>query len=166
MQTETLRDLFADQLHDLHSMESQLTEAMPRLMKFCHDDELKQAIANHAYETARHRAIILQIVENLGIPIEDDPSKAIAGLVEGGEEHLEEVREPHVRDMMMVAHCLRIEHYEIAAYEITSRLGERLGLEGEARRLRDNLGDERATAKILTGLESRLQEVAQQMAGG
>jgi Mn-containing catalase len=141
-------------------MESQLAEAMPRLVKLCHDRDLRQLVQKIADETPRHRDVVEGILADLDAPIEADPCKAIAGLIEGGEEHLHAVDEPYVRDMMMIAHCLRIEHYRIAAYGITSRLGERLGLREEAGPLKRNLDEEKAAARVFAGLEDRLQEPA------
>lgn len=158
MKTDSLRDLFFDQLHDILSMESQLVSAMPRLVPLCHDRDLRELVSEHAAETVQHRAAVIQILEDNGVDIEDDECKAMAGLIEGGEEHLNQVDEPHTRDMMMIAHCLRIEHYEIAAYEITIRLGEWLGMHADVEKLQGTLHQERAAARSLDEMESHLLE--------
>lgn len=162
MKTETPHDLFFDQLLDLLSMEGQLAEAIPRLPELCHDAQLTEMLEAHAIETALHRAVVLQILEDHGVPTEMDECKAIAGLIDGGEKHLQAVEHPLTRDLMMIAHCLRVQHYQIAAYEITSRLADCLLLPQEAGLLQSALRYESAFAADLLALQPRLFETAQQ----
>lgn len=159
--TSTPEDLLFDQLHDLLSMETQLVEALPRLAPLCTDEALRKLVVSHAVETEQHREIVMQILRANGIEIKKDKCKAIAGLIEGGETHLKGVDAPETRDLMMIAHCLRVEHYEIAAYEITSRLGEQLGFNAESRKLADTLAQETETAESLLAMEPRLFAIAQ-----
>jgi len=160
--TATPHDLFFDQLHDLLSMETQLAEAIPRLVPLCHDDALRELIVGHVRETGEHRAAVVQILQGNGIEIKEDKCKAIAGLIEGGEKHLKGVDVPETRDLMMIAHCLRVEHYEIAAYEITRRLGTQLGFNGDAKLLEAILIQEQEMATRLLTLEPGLFEIAQE----
>ena len=43
MKLETLRDLYVEQLHDLYSAETQLVEALPKMVEKCHAPELRRA---------------------------------------------------------------------------------------------------------------------------
>lgn len=151
--TETPRDLFFDQLHDIYSMETQLGESFPMLATMVQHQGLRQLLLHHANETDVQRAEILKIFQRYGVPVGNDKSKAIAGLIEGGDAHLKSVEDPRTRDLMMIAHCLRIAHYEMAAYEITTRLAERLELKTEAAILGTLLMQEERIAEILMELE-------------
>lgn len=153
-------ELLFDQLRDLHSMEIQLCESMPLLVSLCTNEELRDLIVNHAHQNGSQIAEIIAIFERYGEPFSDDRCMAMAGLIEGGTAHLESVASPHSRDLMMIAHCLRIEYYEIAAYEFTTLLSGRLGLMREPAILSELLKEEKDMATALKVLEPELFETA------
>ena len=142
-------ELFFDQLRDLHSMEIQLRESMPHLVSLCTNEDLRALIVAHAHQNCNQIAEIAAIFERHGKSPGNDKCKAMAGLIEGGAEHLEEVRSPTTRDLMMIAHCLRIECYEMAAYEFTTLLSGRLGLKRDPEILCELLAEEKEMAAAL-----------------
>lgn len=156
----TVEDLFFDQLRDLHSMESQIGLSLPLLAATAGDERLRSLILRHADETDRHHRTVQTIFERYGKEWGNDKCKAISGLIEGGDAHLANARPVQVRDLMMIAHCLRIEHYEMAAYKITARLAGRLGYESEAGALSELLAEEDRMADSLLRLEEEITEAA------
>jgi len=152
----SIQDLYIDQLRDLHSMTSQVALSLPKLGATAANEELRTLILMHGDETDRQRAIVMEIFARRGEDLGSDRCKAVAGLIEGGDKHLANATVPPIRDLMMIAHCLRIEHYEIAAYEITARLAERLGLDAEAQILSELLSEQDRMAVGLLELESRI----------
>ncbi len=156
----TPRDLFLDQLRDIYSMEGQICESMPRLAAMCTDRALREMIESHAEQNRDQLTEIVAIFERWGQSPGDDSCKAIAGLIQGGTTHLEAVEDPNTRDLMMIAHCLRIEHYEMAAYVITGRLAGRLGMMRESEILSGLLAEETEMACALLGLEPDLFQIA------
>lgn len=153
-------ELFFDQLRDLHSMEIQLCESMPHLVSLCTNEDLRDLIVAHAHQNCNQIAEIAAIFERHEKSPGNDKCKAIAGLIEGGTAHLEGVRSPHTRDLMMIAHCYRIECYEMAAYEFTTLLSGRLGLKREPQILSELLAEEKEMAAALMLLEPDLFEIA------
>ena len=149
-------DLFFDQLRDLYSVEQQLSRALPALAAETFDPELRRLLLDHSDETAWQRAELEEIFRHHGVPVGGDTSKAMAGLIEGGNSHLAMVSHPGVRDLMMVAHCLRIEHYQMAAYEITTALASGIGFRAEAGVLGSLLELEEDAAAALETLEPRI----------
>lgn len=166
METKTPLDLFFDQLRDLYSAESQLADALPVLVTLTTCPELRELLTTHTDQTHQQQARLLGIFDHHGLAPGADKCKAMEGLIEGGEAHLKTVEEPRTRDLMMIAHCLRIKYYEIAAYGITHRLGERLGLANEAAILKQMLGEEEATARGLRILECSVFDLAIQPTTG
>lgn len=148
------------QLRDLHSMEMQLSESLPHLVSLCTNGELRYLLLSHAHQNWKQIAEITAIFERHGESPGDDKCKAIEGLIEGGTAHLEEVQSPQTRDLMMIAHCLRIEYYEMAAYEFTSLLCRRLGMLPETESLSNLLAEEKHMASALMLLEPDLFETA------
>lgn len=158
--TNTPLQLFFDQLRDLHSMEVQLGESMSDLVSLCDNESLRGLLASHAYQNGNHIAEITAIFERHGESPGGDKCKAIEGLIEGGCTHLKAVPSPHTRDLMMIAHCLRIESYEMAAYEFTALLSRRLELMREAEILGGLLAEEKDMASALLLLEPHIFEAA------
>jgi len=153
MKTKNPHDLFLDQLQDLYSLETQLAASMPGLVTLTTCPELREMLMRHTDQTDQQRARLIGLLSLHGLTPGTDKCKAMEGLIEGGDAHLKAVDEPPTRDLMMIAHCLRIEHYEIAAYGITHRLAEMLGLSTEAAVLKANLEEEMQTARSLRVLE-------------
>lgn len=158
--TESPHDLFFDQLRDMLSMEMQVLEALPELIRLCHHQSLRDLLMRHLGQVEVHLTDIAAVFTRFPRSPGSDKCKAVEGLVEGGEVHLKAVSHQPTRDLMMIAHCLRITHYAIAACEITGRLAERLGLLREARTLATILAREKETAKTLLDLEPGIFHLA------
>ncbi len=158
--TNTPFELFFDQLRGIYSLEIQLRESGPHLVSLCTNESLRDLIFKHAQQNASHIAEIAAIFERHGESPGGDTCKAMKGLIESGTAHLEGVRSPPTRDLMMVAHCLRVEHYEIAAYQITTLLSERLGLMREPEILSGLLWEEKDMAAALMLMEPDLFDSA------
>lgn len=149
-------ELFFDQLRDLYSMEIQLCESMPDLVTLCTNEALRDLVLTHAHQNRQHIDRVSAMFEWHDKSPGDDNCRAMAGLIEGGTAHLEAVRCPNIRDLMMIAHCLRIEYYEMAAYEFTALISGRLGLMRESGIIDELLADEKAMAAALLLLEPDL----------
>ncbi len=160
MKTESPQDLFFDQVQDLYSVETQLVAALPHLLPLTSLPELRDLLVRHAGQTERQRQMVIKIFQDNGVEIGNDSCKAMKGLIDGGYAHLEEVTEPKTRDLMMIAHCLRIEYYEIAAYSITARLAASLNMTGEAGILHEILSEEEKAAEHLLALEPLIFDLA------
>lgn len=156
----TPRDLFFDQLLDLQSTEDQLGRALPELAATAVHGGLRELLERHSGETERHHLKITGILKRHSQASGSDRSKAIAGLIKGGRTHLQAAANVRTRDLMMIAHCLRIEYYEIAAYRIAARLAERLGYADEGCTLRVLLAEEERSAESLMELEPEVFRLA------
>lgn len=156
MATRTPRDLFFDQLRDLYSAEQQLSESLPLLVTLTSCDELRNLLVAHARQTDQQLVNLYRMFARHGLVPGNDKCRAMEGLIEGGESHLRAVEEPNTRDLMMIAHCLRVEYYEIAAYGITQRLAEGIGFDHEAEILKQSLSEEEAVARGLRALEPKI----------
>lgn len=152
-------ELFFDQLNDLFSSEIQLYESLPHLISMCANDDLRYLIINHAHQNCEQIAEIIAIFDQYGVSPGSDKCQAMAGMIEGGVRHMEAVQCPHTLNLMMIGHCLRIEYYEMAAYEMTTFLSIKLGLKREPPILRHRLAAEKNMAAALQRLEPELLKV-------
>lgn len=160
IQTNSPRDLFFDQLHDLHGMEAQILETLPELVELVYNPRLRQLISDHTAQTRQQLSQILNIFEANDKSVEFDKCGAIAGLIEGDSTHLQKVNNPDTRDLMIIAHCLRIEMYEVAAYTITGLLAHQLGYIPESESLVAILNEEKAMIQELLEVQPEVFEEA------
>ena len=163
MKLLTTADLFYDQLADLYSVEKQLTHALPRLAIMASHPELREVLLRHSLETESQRETLRRLFHHGHRHPVHDPSKAMQGLLEGGEAHLSAVKSSALRDLLMVAHCLRIEHYEVAAYDFITMLTRGLGLEAEMEVLSTLLAEEQAVLERLEDLQTEILVIAKSL---
>ena len=84
------------------------------------------------------------------------------GLVEEGNELLQEDTEPDVLDAGLIAAAQKVEHYEIASYGTVRTWAERLGYNNAAQLLQQTLDEEGEANKKLTQIaESHVNMEAQ-----
>ena len=165
MEMQDLQDLFVDQLRDLYNAEKQLVKALPKMAKKASDEGLKQAFTMHLEETKGHVERLEQIFEQLGKRASGKTCKAMKGLVEEGQEAMEEDATPEVLDAALIAAAQRVEHYEMAGYGTVRSYAKLLGNNQAAKLLQQTLDEEGNTDKKLTQLaESTINIEAQQNA--
>ena len=68
MKFASLNDLYLQQLKDLHSAESQLIKALPKMAKAARNSDLKNAFIEHLEQTKGHLERLKQVAEKLGKP--------------------------------------------------------------------------------------------------
>jgi ferritin-like metal-binding protein YciE len=67
MKLESLKDLYVEQLRDLHSAESQLLKALPKMADAAATPQLKTAFREHLEQTRQHVERLETIFRNLGL---------------------------------------------------------------------------------------------------
>jgi ferritin-like metal-binding protein YciE len=168
MKLKTLADLFLHELKDLHSAETQLVKALPKMAKAATHEELRAGFEEHLEQTKGHVERLDKIGESLGIKLTGHKCKAMEGLVEEGAELISEDAEPAVRDAGLIGAAQRVEHYEIAGYGTAVALARLLNHDDAVELLQATLAEEKETDEKLTDLaESAVNaEAAEAPAGG
>lgn len=152
MPNRTLRELWIDQLHDLHDAETQLVSALPKMEKAAEHEELKSAFREHLEETRRHVERLDEILSRIGAPRDGKTCKAMKGLVAEGEEVIKESDNPFVRDVGLIAAAQRVEHYEISGYGTAAALADQLNEQDAKKVLQETLDEEYTADSKLTSL--------------
>jgi ferritin-like metal-binding protein YciE len=156
MKLETLRDLYAEQLHDLYSAESQLVEALPKMAKAASNQQLRSAFTDHLAQTKMHVTRLEQIFKQLGTKPKDQTCKGMQGLIKEGDEMIKMKGEPAAIDAGLIAAAQRVEHYEIAGYGCVRTYAEQLGEQQSLQLLQQTLDEEGAADKKLTQLAEQV----------
>jgi len=152
MKLETLNELLIEQLQDLYSAENQIIEALPKMAEAASSPELKRAFQEHLRQTEGQVERLEQCFEQLDTEAEGNECKGRKGLLEEGEDLMDEDAEPEVLDAGLIAAAQRVEHYEIAGYGCARTYAQLLGLKEVASSLQQTLNEEKETDQKLTEL--------------
>jgi ferritin-like metal-binding protein YciE len=146
----TLDELFMHTLQDIYYAESQITKAMPTMIKKASDPQLKQGFQTHLAETENQVKRLEQVFKMLGQSAKGVDCPAIDGILEEANEVAGEVTNKAVLDAALVASAQAVEHYEISRYGTLIAWAKQLGHTDCVSLLQQNLGEEQATNKKLT----------------
>ena len=149
---DSLRKLYFDQLQQLHSAETQITEALPKMIQAATEPQLKNALETHLQETKGHVARLEQILNEAKGSVDSKKSKGMAALIAEGEDVIKDAADQSVRDAGIIAAAQKVEHYEIAAYGTVRNFAEILGKDSDAGLLDQTLEEEQQADSILTGI--------------
>lgn len=150
MSLETMQDLLIHQLRDIYSAEQMLTKALPKLADKASTEELANAFREHLAETQKQVARLDQVFKILGERPGGVKCKGMEGLIEEGNEILEEEGSEAVIDAGIIAAAQRVEHYEISAYGSAKALAVLLGHSDVVRLLNESQVEETAADKRLS----------------
>ena len=160
MKIENLRDLLVHELKDLYSAENQIMEALPKMAEAAHSPELKKAFKDHLEETKGQKQRLEQIFEEFDYKPGGQKCEAAEGLIEEGEEIIEELEAGKLRDAALIGAAQRVEHYEMAGYGTARTFAEGLGLTKVQQLLQETLDQEGEANKLLTKLSKELNRQA------
>ncbi|MBV8728616.1 MAG: ferritin-like domain-containing protein [Acidobacteriia bacterium] len=161
MKLNSLHDLYLNELKDLYHAEQQIIKALPKMAEAASSPELRNAFEQHLAETRVQAERLEQIFQKLGEPAKGQKCKGMVGIIDEGEDMLDEDAPPAVADAALIGSAQRVEHYEIAAYGTARTYARRLGFEDQAQLLQQTLTEEAETDKKLTSLaESYINEEA------
>lgn len=152
MTEKRLEDLFHDTLKDIYYAERKILKALPKMAKGAQSPELKAAFEKHREETEGQIERLQQIFEILGKRAQAKTCPAIEGILEEGEEILEEYKGTTALDAGLVSAAQAVEHYEMARYGTLKRWAETLGMKEAATLLSATLEEETKTDKALSVL--------------
>lgn len=166
-----VRELLVEELQDLLHAENQLVAALPKMAKAAHNPKLKEAFEKHLVQTQGHVERLKQAFELLGEKAESKPCKAMMGLVQEGQEKIDEggQKEELAADLSLVTAAQKIEHYEISGYGTVRSLARLIGEKEVAQLLTHTLGEEEFTDHLLTAIskpllqEARVDELEEEM---
>ncbi|MDX6467496.1 MAG: hypothetical protein QOI27_2536 [Gaiellaceae bacterium] len=150
MQLGSINDVFSHEVQDLHSAETQLVGALPKMAQAASTEELRQAFEHHLEETREHVHRLDEIMAQAGVSAGSEMCKGMEGLITEGDEIVKAQGDPAAKDAALIAAAQRVEHYEIAAYGTARTLADELDL-SDAKDLLDQTLDEESQAdKVLT----------------
>jgi ferritin-like metal-binding protein YciE len=163
---KTLNDLFLDGLKDIYHAEKQVLRALPKMARAVKNDQLRQSLEQHREETNGQIERLERLFEMVEKRASGKPCQAMQGLIEEGQEHLEEYKDSPALDAAIIAANQGIEHYEIARYGTMRTWAQQLGMTEAVQLIEQTLEEEKKTDQLLTQMaeQSANQEAEQQAA--
>ena len=152
MPTKTLEDLFIDGVKDIYYAEKKILQALKKMSRGTKSPDLKAAFDKHLQETEGQVERLVQVFELLGKPARGKTCPAIDGIIEEGQEILEEFKDSEALDAGLLAAAQAVEHYEIARYGTLKSWAIQLGKQDVAQILDQTLLEETKTDQALTQL--------------
>jgi len=157
-----VKELLVEELKDLLHAESQLLGALPKMAEAAHNPKLKEAFEKHLVQTQTQVERLKEAFELLGEEAEPKPCRAMMGLIEEGEETIEEGSEKGklAADLALITAAQKVEHYEIAGYGTVRALARQIGAYEVATLLSHTLGEEESADFLLSAIASPLLQQA------
>ena len=152
MAEKDLKALFLHQLKDTYFAENAILKALPQMAEAAESEELRGAFAVHLKETEGQVRRLEQIFQIVGEKPEGIPCKAIQGIIEEGQEVLQEFEDGEALDAGLIAAAQAVEHYEIARYGTLLAWAKQLGLSEAEGLIEETLVEEENTDQLLSEL--------------
>ena len=149
---DTLESLLLHELRDLYHAEKQLVKALPKVAKKASAPELKQAIREHLAQTEEHVSRLEQAFDMLGQTPKAVKCKGMEGILDEGEEMMQEKGTPETLDAAIILAAQKVELYEIAAYGSVATWAGMMGRQDLKRLLGSTLDEEKEADQKLTRL--------------
>jgi ferritin-like metal-binding protein YciE len=149
---KNLHELLLEQLKDIYSAEKQVLRALPKMIKKVSNESLRTAFEEHLSQTEEQVQRLDQVGEILGKKLTGKKCVGMEGLVEEGNEVMEEFPKGGVLDAALIAAAQKVEHYEIGSYGTCAKYAELLGMDDVKDLLGETLNEEEKTDKKLSAI--------------
>jgi len=156
MPAENLHDLFVEELRDIYDAEKQLTKALPKMAKAADNGELRAAFEEHLEITKMQVNRLEEVFRSLGSAARGKPCKGMKGLIEEGQEKIEELEQGPTLDAALIASAQKVEHYEIATYGTLATFAEIMEHQDAKDLLGQTLDEEKEADEKLTGIAGQI----------
>jgi ferritin-like metal-binding protein YciE len=151
-----LDELFHDTLKDIYYAEKKILAALPKMAKAAQNDDLAAAFEKHHGETEEQVSRLEQVFELIDAKPQGKNCAALEGIIEQGQEIINEYKGSPALDAGLLAAAQAVEHYEISRYGTLRTWAEELGLDDAVKLLQETLDEEEATDEALTDLAEQV----------
>lgn len=151
-----LEDLFYNTLRDIYYAERKILKALPKMAEGAQSPELRAAFEKHKSQTEEQINRLKQVFQMIGKPADTKKCQAINGILEEGEEIMEDFEDTAALDAGLISSAQAVEHYEITRYGTLKRWAEVLDMKDAVRLLDTTLREEHETDIHLTEIADRM----------
>ena len=156
---QSAKELFIHELTDMLDAEQKLVTALGELAEdHAEEPQLQKGFQAHQTQTEKQVERLQQIFEQIGEEAEETECKGMKGLLEERNSFKEE-EEPadDILSIFDVGAAIKVESYEISAYNSLVELAKQLDLTKAIRLLNQNLKEEQQTKTKLKAISRKLK---------
>jgi ferritin-like metal-binding protein YciE len=165
--SNTLENLFLEELEDMYDAEHRITKALPKLIEAATCKELKAALENHLRETEGQITKLESVFQVFGEEPNAAKCEAMAGLLAEGDTVVKKNKKTPAINAAIIAAGQKVEHYEIASYGCLKAWANILGKNEAVRLLDEILEQEKKADQTLNALAtSKNQEALEEVEPG
>jgi ferritin-like metal-binding protein YciE len=140
--SETLKEIYIDEMRDLWSANDQMQRVMKTLSQKASDKKLKDLLEKSVSGIGKHTETLRSVLEGQGGKIRKEHCKGMEGLVEEAKTHaLEEDLDGELRDLVIISQYQRMSHYGLAGFGTAAAYASALGLKDDATKLKSIVKD-------------------------
>jgi ferritin-like metal-binding protein YciE len=147
-----LDELFHEGLQDIYFAEKKILVALPKMAKAAEAVELADAFREHEEQTREQISRLEKVFKLIDEKPRAKKCPAIIGIIEEGEDIIEEYEDSPALDAGLLGAAQAVEHYEIARYGTLKGWARELGLNEAASLLQTTLEEEKDTDEKLSKL--------------
>jgi ferritin-like metal-binding protein YciE len=159
MTPDMQKELLLSELADIYDAEKQLVAALPKMAQAANNPELKAAFEQHANETREQVQRLEGVFTQLGKRPKNKSCRVMKALIAEGNALIQRGGEPQVLDAALIGAAQRVEHYEIAVYDIARAIAALAGDGQVSQTLELTLAEEHATDEKLSELAESIVNV-------
>ncbi len=142
------QEKFMHELCLVYDAEHQFVEGQQEMAREATDRDLESAIREHIEQTRLHIRNLEQVFEHLGEQPQRQTSVVAQGLVSEAQQDIQEAQNDAIRDCLIDAAVIKVEHFEMGAYRGMVTGAQQMGQTEIVNLLNENLQQEEETARI------------------
>ena len=128
--SETLNDVYTDEMKDLWSANDQMTKAVKAMSAKAHDPKLKEALEESIQGIEKHAKTLKSLISDAGADAEKEYCKGMEGLVKEANKHIgsDAPKSSDLLDIVIIAQYQRMSHYGLAGFGAAAAYAKALGM--------------------------------------
>ena len=152
-------------VHELclaYDAEHQFVEGQQEMAREATDQDLESAVREHIEQTRLHIRNLEEVFHHLDRRPQRQTSVVAQGLVSEAQKDIQEAQNEAIRDCLVDAAVIKVEHFEMGSYRGMVTGAQQMGQTEIADLLSENLRQEEATARIAEQSAPELLQKAMQ----
>lgn len=116
MPIASTQELLLHELRELYDAEHRFLEGQVQMVHRATDSDLQRSIENHIYQTRQHIRNLEQFFGELDQEPQRETNEVARGLVSEAQKGIEEAQSNALRDCVINAAVVKVEHFETGSY--------------------------------------------------
>ena len=116
MAVSNVQGLFVSELYGVYDAEHRFLDGQVKMIHKATDHELQRSVENHIVQTRQHIGNLEQVFRELGEEPRRETNEAAQGLVSEAEQGIGEAQSDALRDCLIDAAVIKVEHFEVGSY--------------------------------------------------